>query len=135
LALKVDQSVEESLPEAEAEAVGRSKVWVLPELVMVKSLPAVPVANCWTCAERPLRAAMPVEKVVRAWARRVPSVETVRVWPERLSAMRRMARRSVAARVVAGTERVKSVMVGLALVTVTAGVAVPMAVKAEPSYL
>ena len=43
--LNTDQSFNESAPLAVADAVGRLKVMVAPEPVMVKSVPVVEVAN------------------------------------------------------------------------------------------
>ena len=47
LLLKTVQSVDDSLPLAPVPANGRLNVWMFVSDVMVKSVPAVPVAKVW----------------------------------------------------------------------------------------
>ena len=54
LLLKIVQSVDESLPLLVELANGRLKVWMFESDVMVKSVPAVPVANVWVAPVWPV---------------------------------------------------------------------------------
>lgn len=79
LALKVDQSVDESLPVFEAEATGRLKVWVVPLEVMVKSVPLVELANVCVAPVSPFNDEIPPLPL--------PQAEPVEVnWPDAICA-------------------------------------------------
>ena len=59
LLLNEVQSADVSNPLAEAEALGRLKVWVMPAETILKSVPAVPVANNCVVELRPFKEVMP----------------------------------------------------------------------------
>ena len=54
LLLKTVQSVDDSLPLAPVLANGRLNVWMFVSDVMVKSVPAVPVAKVWVAPVWPV---------------------------------------------------------------------------------
>jgi hypothetical protein len=68
-------------PLAVAEALGILNVCVDPALLILKSVPVVPVAKFCTCAVNPFKAVKPVVNVVMIWQRLLFSVCMVIVLP------------------------------------------------------
>ena len=59
LLLNVVQLADERRPLEDPEAVGRLKVWAVPDEEILKSVPLVPVANVWVAPVKPFIEVIP----------------------------------------------------------------------------
>jgi hypothetical protein len=123
LELKVPQSVEESWPESEAEAVGRLMTKALVVVVMLKMLPAVPVET------------FPTTEPLKAIVVEVPIIESLPSPAEKLRPLPRLRLPKVVVprppeETASGLVKVKEVKLGVAE---TAMVLVPLRAMLLPA--